>query len=89
MMSLLDDKSEEIEKHELMMGPVRGKLAVSLDLLTDALILAGQHGVYCRSPRNVAKPATDIATIVEAIKAAKSLISRAMTEAKADPKVQG
>ena len=39
-MSLLDDKKEDLERHEFMMGPARGKLAVSLDLLTDALVLA-------------------------------------------------
>jgi hypothetical protein len=77
-MSLLDDKAEELEKHEFMMGPARGRLAVSLDLLTDALILAGQHGVYCRSNRNPAKPATDIGTIIESINAAKQLIAESM-----------
>jgi hypothetical protein len=81
-MSLLDDKAEELEKHEFMMGPVRGKLAVSLDLLTDALVLAGQHGVYCRSNRNPAKPAADIATIIEAINSAKQLISESMEQVK-------
>ncbi len=79
-MSLLDDKREELEKHEFMMGPARGKLAVSLDLLTHALVLAGQHAVYCRSNRNPAKPSTDIATVIEAINAAKQLISASMEE---------
>jgi hypothetical protein len=81
-MSLLDDKQEDLEKHEFMMGAARGKLAVSLDLLTDALVLAGQHGVYCRSNRNPAKPSTDIATVIEAINAAKQLISDSMAEIK-------
>lgn len=83
-MSLLDDKAEDLEKHELMMGPARGKLAVSLDLLTDALVLAGQHGVYCRSNRNPARPAPDIATIIEAINSAKQLISDSMQQIKRD-----
>ena len=83
-MSLLDDKAEDIEKHELMMGPARGKLAVSLDLLTDALVLAGQHGVYCRSNRNPSQPAPDIATIIEAINSAKQLISDSMQQIKRD-----
>jgi hypothetical protein len=65
-----------------MMGPARGKLAVSLDLLTDALVLAGQHGVYCRSNRNPAKPATDVAAVIEAINAAKQLISESMEQIK-------
>jgi len=88
-MSLLDDKQEELEKHEFMMGAARGKLAVSLDLLTDALVLAGQHGVYCRSNRNPAKPSTDIATVIEAINAAKQLISDSMAEIKRERDERG
>jgi hypothetical protein len=88
-MSLLDDKQEELEKHEFMMGAARGKLAVSLDLLTDALVLAGQHGVYCRSNRNPAKPATDLATIMEAINAAKQLIADSMQEIKRERESRG
>jgi hypothetical protein len=88
-MSLLDDKQEDLEKHEFMMGAARGKLAVSLDLLTDALVLAGQHGVYCRSNRNPAKPSTDIATVIEAINAAKQLISDSMAEIKRERDERG
>ena len=44
--SALAEHRESLEKHEFMMGPERGRLAVSLDMLTDALILIGQHGVY-------------------------------------------
>ncbi len=51
-MSVFDDYREELEKHEFMMGTARGRLAVSLDRLTDAMILIGQHGVYCTSSRN-------------------------------------
>ena len=48
-MTVFDERREELEKHEFMMGEARGRLAVSLDMLTDALILIGQHGVYCTS----------------------------------------
>ena len=88
-MSLLDDKQEDLEKHEFMMGAARGKLAVSLDLLTDALVLAGQHGVYCRSNRNPAKPSPDIATVIDAINAAKQLISDSMAEIKRERDERG
>ena len=44
-MSVFDDKKDELEKHEFMMGPARGRLAVTLDALTDALVLVGQHGL--------------------------------------------
>jgi hypothetical protein len=43
--SALAEHRESLEKHEFMMGVERGRLAVSLDMLTDALILIGQHGV--------------------------------------------
>jgi hypothetical protein len=44
-MSIFDEKREELERFEFMMGPERGRLAVALDLVTDSLILVGRHGV--------------------------------------------
>ena len=63
-----------------MMGPARGKLAVSLDMLTDALILIGQHGVYCVSQRNPSKPALDLETVLGEINGAKQLIQSVMEQ---------
>jgi hypothetical protein len=79
-MSVFDEKHTELEKHEFMMGMERGRLAVSLDMLTDALILIGQHGVYCVSGRNPAKPALDLETVLNEIKGAKELIQSVMEE---------
>jgi hypothetical protein len=76
--SALNDRRDELEKYEFMMGPARGKLAVSLDMLTDALILVGQHGVYCVSQRNPAKPALDLETVLGEINGAKQLIQSVM-----------
>ncbi len=50
-MSVLDEKREELEHYEFRMGVPRGRLAVALDTLTDALTMVGQHGVYCQSAR--------------------------------------
>ena len=50
-MSVYDDRRDALEEHEFRMGLERGRLAVTLDLLTDALVLVGQHGVYCQSAR--------------------------------------
>ena len=55
------------------MGLERGRLALSLDLLTDALALVGQHGVYCQSARQPGKPAMDIQLILKCINDAKEL----------------
>jgi hypothetical protein len=81
-MSVYDDRQEELEKHEFMMGVPRGRLAVTLDILTDALVLVGQHGVYCQSARQPGKPAMDIQMITQSIADAKELISSVMEELK-------
>lgn len=63
-----------LEVHETMMGATRGRLAVAMDLLTDALAMVGQHGVYCQSARRPGAPAMDIALVVEQIADAKELV---------------
>jgi hypothetical protein len=80
--SVYDDRREELEKHEFMMGVPRGRLAVALDALTDALVLAGQHGVYCQSSRQPGKPAMDIQIITRSITDAKDLIGSVMEHLK-------
>jgi hypothetical protein len=79
-MSSLHHRRDELEKYEFMMGTARGRLAVSLDMLTDALILVGQHGVYCASQRNPSKPALDLETVLGEINGAKELIQTVMEE---------
>jgi len=79
-MSVFDDQKEELEKYEFMMGTARGRLAVAMDLLTDALILVGQHGVYCTSNRNPSKPALDLKSVLSSIEGSKELIRSAMEE---------
>jgi len=81
--SVYEERREELEKHEFMMGVPRGRLAVTLDLLTDSLVLVGQHGVYCQSARQPGKPAMDIQIITKQIVDAKDLISGVMSELKA------
>jgi hypothetical protein len=79
-MSVFDDKRTELEKHEFMMGLERGRLAVALDLLTDSLIMVGQHGVYCASARNPSKPALDLQAVLSGMEDAKALIQSVMEE---------
>jgi hypothetical protein len=69
-----DKHHDELEKHETMMGQTRGRLAVALDLLTDALAMVGQHGVYCQSARSPGRPSLDIAMVIEQIGDAKELV---------------
>src|SRR5690349_12165836 len=81
-MNVYEERRDEIEKHEFMMGKPRGHLAVTLDVLTDALVLVGQHGVYCQSARQPGKPAMDIQLISKSIDDAKQLIMGVMMELK-------
>jgi hypothetical protein len=63
-----------------MFGRERGRLAVSLDRLTNALVLVGQHGVYCTSQRNPAVPAMDLRMINQELVHAKELVQSVMEE---------
>ncbi|QHS53778.1 hypothetical protein GWR55_09680 [Edaphobacter sp. 12200R-103] len=61
-----------------MMGEARGRLAATMDCLTDALILIGQHGVYCTSNRNPKVPALDLQAVMVNLNGAKELVSAVM-----------
>jgi hypothetical protein len=65
---------DELEKHETMMGRDRGRLAVAMDLLTDAIAMVGQHGIYCQSARQPGRPTMDITMVLEQISDAKELV---------------
>jgi hypothetical protein len=82
-MSVFDERKTDLERHEFMMGIERGRLAVALDLLTDSLILVGQHGVYCTSSRNPNMPALDLQAVLSGMEGAKALIQSVMEELRA------
>ena len=77
-MSVFEKHRRELEVHETMMGETRGRLAVALDLLTDALALVGQHGVYCQNAREPGRPTIDIGMVLEQIGDAKELVQSVM-----------
>jgi hypothetical protein len=79
-MSAFEEHKEELEKFEQMFGRERGRLAVSLDRLTNALVLVGQHGVYCTSARNPMLPAMDLRMINQELVHAKELVQSVMEE---------
>src|SRR5271155_3430171 len=83
-LSVFYDRQDELEKHEFMMGEARGRLAVTLDVLTDALVLVGQHGVYCTSARNPTGPALDLQAVLANINGAKELVASVMERLRLD-----
>src|SRR6202140_5003609 len=81
-MPVFDEKQEELDHYETMMGVPRGRLAVTLDTITDAMALVGQHGVYCQSQRWPGKPVMDIQIVMKNLNDAKELIQSVMEELK-------
>jgi hypothetical protein len=79
---MLEHYKELQERYEFQMGPARGRMATALDILTDALTLVGQHGVYCRSSRQPQFPAMDVRLILQQIEDSKGLIIEALAELK-------
>ena len=82
-MSVYEERKDELERYEFMLGRDKGRLAVTLDCITDALVLVGQHGVYCQSVRQLGKPAMDFQLITKSLTDAKELISSVIDEMKA------
>jgi hypothetical protein len=87
-MSVFDEKRNELEKYEFMMGVPRGRLAVTMDLITDAMAFVGQHGVYCQSQRWPGKPVMDIQIIMKQLADAKELLQSVMQELQAQRESQ-
>ena len=81
-MTVFDEKREKLDHFEMRMGVPRGRLAVTMDLITDAMALTGQHGVYCQSQRWPGKPVLDIQMVMKSLADAKELIQSVMEELK-------
>jgi len=81
-MPVFDEKREELEHYVTMMGVPRGRLEVTMDMITDAMSLVGQHGVYCQSQRWPGKPVMDIQLVMKGLTDAKEVIQSGMAELK-------
>ena len=81
-MPVFEDKREELDRFETMMGVPRGRLAVTMDMITDAMALVGQHGVYCQSQRWPGRPVMDVQLVMKSFTDAKELIQSVMEELK-------
>ncbi len=81
-MPVFEEKREELDHFETMMGVPRGRLAVTMDMITDAMALVGQHGVYCQSQRWPGRPVLDVQIVMKSLTDAKELIQSVMEELK-------
>ena len=83
-MSVFEQHREELEHFETMMGSHRGRLAVSLDLLTNAMVLVGQHGVYCHAEGRPDRPVKDLRIVNQELQKAKQLIQSVIENLRAE-----
>ena len=81
-MSVFNERKDELEALETQNGRRTGPPRGDHGVLTDALVLVGQHGIYCQSARQPGKPKMDIQMILRGIEDAKDLVSSVMTELK-------
>ncbi len=81
-MPVFEEKREQLDHFETMMGIPRGRLAVTMDMITDAMALVGQHGVYCQSQRWPGRPVLDVQIVMKSLTDAKELIQSVMEELK-------
>jgi len=79
---MLEHYREARERYDFQLGPARGALATALDVLTDALALVGQHGIYCRSSRQPQFPSMDVRLVMQQIEDSKVLVIEAMEQLK-------
>jgi len=84
-MNAFTEHKDDLERFEQMYGRDRGRLAVALDRMTSALVLVGQHGVYCTSQRNPTMPAMDLRIIGQELEHAKQLVQSVMEELRRKP----
>lgn len=79
------DLQEKLEDFECQYGPARGKLALAMDLLTDAQVAAGQLTIYCRAGMDVRKPHPDLVLLQRQLDAIQHLVKSAFRDGKAPP----
>jgi hypothetical protein len=79
-MSAMEEHKDELEHYEQMLGRHRGRLAVSLDRLTQAMVLVGQHAVYCHGVRDANKPTMDLQIVLDELRKGKELVQAVMEE---------
>jgi hypothetical protein len=76
--AVYEEHAERLEHLGLELGAERGRLAMGLDLLTEALVVAGAHAVYCREEGSGGRPSPDLRAVVSRIEQAKELIQDVM-----------
>lgn len=74
-MSVFEDRRDLLENLEFKHGPLRGRLAASMDILSDAQVTIGAHAAYCKRPRDPSRPTRDIEEALKLLDHVKELLA--------------
>lgn len=69
--------SEKLEDLEFQYGAARGKLALAMDLASDAEIAAGQLRLYCRNSMDPRRGHPDLEELIASLQVVRSLVKGA------------
>lgn len=72
--------AETFEDYTLQMGVTRARLAISVDLLTDAIVRLGRHRVYERGPDGRPRPKRDIDEALGELEHVRRLLVESLRE---------
>lgn len=70
----------QLEDMEVQYGPARGKLALAMDLMSDAEISAGQLALYCRNTLQPNKTHPDVEQLQLALRVVRQLVKEAFRD---------
>lgn len=74
-MTVFQERAELLEQLEFKLGRQRGRLAATMDILSDAAVLIGTHAAYCRTARQSPRPPRDIADALRHVEHARELLA--------------
>lgn len=74
-MSVFKQRSQQLDRFEFQYGRQRGRLAATMDILTDLAVLLGTHTAYCQAAKTSPQPARDMREALRQIEHAKELIA--------------
>ncbi len=83
-MSVFSERAALLEHLEFKFGPVRGRLAALLDILSDVEVGVGAHTAYCQAAKNAARPPRDLRDALRQLGHAKELAAALLDATRAE-----
>ncbi len=74
-MTVFQERAELLERFEFKHGRQRGRLAATMDILSDLAVLLGTHAAYCRLARRSPQTPRDIADALRHVEHARELLA--------------